>query len=69
MQRKVTTGSCSPQKARWTVILAAIIGTSSNFGYFRLVMPLPAVITVIAAQTLLWGLLIIATRLCVAITP
>ena len=53
---------CSPHKARWLVILAAIIGTSCNFRYFLLVMPLPAVITVIAAQTLLWGFLIIATR-------
>jgi apolipoprotein N-acyltransferase len=35
---------------------------SSNFQYFRLVMPLPSVIVVIAAQTLLWGFLILATR-------
>ena len=53
---------CSSRKARWLVILAAMIGTSCNFRYFLLVMPLPAVITVIAAQTLLWGFLIIATR-------
>jgi apolipoprotein N-acyltransferase len=49
-------------EARWVVTLAAVIGTSSNFRYFRLVMPLPAVIAVIAAQALLWGFLIIATR-------
>jgi apolipoprotein N-acyltransferase len=52
----------SLHEARWIIILAAVIGTCSNFRYFRLVMPLPAVITVIAAQTLLWGFLIIATR-------
>jgi apolipoprotein N-acyltransferase len=51
-----------PRRARWLVTLAALIGTSVNFHYFRLVMPLPAVIAVIAAQTLLWGFLIMATR-------
>jgi apolipoprotein N-acyltransferase len=51
-----------PRDARWMVYLAAVIGTSCNFHYFRLVMPLPAVITVIAAQSLLWGFLIFATR-------
>ena len=52
----------SSQETRWIVTLAALIGTSSNFRYFRLVMPLPAVIAVIAAQALLWGFLIMATR-------
>src|SRR5271157_150185 len=51
-----------PRHARWMVFLAAVIGTSCNFHYFRLVMPLPAVIATIAAQTLLWGFLIFATR-------
>src|ERR1039458_10801426 len=51
-----------PRDARWMVYLAAVIGTSCNFHAFRLMMPLPAVITVIAAQTLLWGFLIFATR-------
>jgi apolipoprotein N-acyltransferase len=44
------------------VFLAAAIGTSCNYHYFRLVMPLPAVLAAIAAQTLLWGFLIFATR-------
>lgn len=52
----------SPQEARWIVTLAAVIGTSRNFRYFPLVMPLPAVIAVIVGQALLWGFLIIATR-------
>jgi apolipoprotein N-acyltransferase len=52
----------SSSEARWITTLAALIGTSSNFRYFRLVMPLPAVIAVIAAQALLWGFFIIATR-------
>ncbi len=43
-------------------ILAAAIGTSVNFHYFSLVMPLPAVIAAIAVQTLLWGFLIMAAR-------
>jgi apolipoprotein N-acyltransferase len=49
-------------EARWLVTLAAVIGTSVNFSYFRMVMPLPAVIAVIVAQTMLWGFLIMATR-------
>ena len=52
----------SEREARWIVTLAACIGTSSNFQYFRLVMPLLSIIVVIAAQTLLWGFLILATR-------
>jgi len=51
-----------PSEARWSVTLAALIGASSNFRYFLLVMPLTAVIAVIAAQAWLWGFLIIATR-------
>jgi apolipoprotein N-acyltransferase len=51
-----------PRDARWMVLLAAVIGTSCNFHYFRLVMPLPAVIAVIAAQSLLWGFLFFASR-------
>ena len=51
-----------PRDARWMVYLAAVIGTSCNFHYFRLVMPLPAVIAVVAAQSLLWGFLIFASR-------
>lgn len=52
----------SPPRARWAVTLAAAIGASVNFHYFRLVMPLPAACAAIAAQTLLWAFLIIATR-------
>jgi apolipoprotein N-acyltransferase len=52
----------SAQEARWIVTLAAIIGTSSNFHYLRVVMPLPTVIAVIGAQSLLWGFLIMTTR-------
>ena len=52
----------SPRKARWIVILAALIGTSCNYHYFRLVMPLRAVLLAIALQTLLWAFLILATR-------
>ncbi|MGD1108645.1 MAG: nitrilase-related carbon-nitrogen hydrolase [Terracidiphilus sp.] len=51
-----------PRDARWMVFLAAAIGTSCNYHYFRLVMPVPAVLAAITAQTLLWGFLIFATR-------
>jgi len=47
--------------ARWMVALAAVIGTSVNFHYFRLVMPLVAVILSIAAQALLWTFLILTS--------
>jgi len=50
------------REARWMTILAAAIGTSFNFHYLRLVMPLPAVIAVVAVQTLLWVFLIMAAR-------
>ena len=51
-----------PRDARWMVPLAALIGTSCNFHYFRLVMPLPFVILAIASQALLWHFLIFASR-------
>jgi apolipoprotein N-acyltransferase len=44
--------------ARGLVVLAAAIGASVNFGYFRAVMPLPSVLIVLTLQTLLWLLLI-----------
>ncbi|MGA3162411.1 MAG: nitrilase-related carbon-nitrogen hydrolase [Terracidiphilus sp.] len=52
----------NPRDARWTVTLAAVIGASGNFHYYRLVMPLRFVIVAIAMQSLLWGFLILATR-------
>ena len=48
--------------ARWMVPLAAVIGTSCNFHYYRMVMPLPFVILAIVAQALLWNFLIFASR-------
>ena len=52
----------SARETRWIVTLAAVIGTSSNFHYLRLVMPLPSVIVVIAGQSLIWVFLIRVTR-------
>ena len=52
----------NPRDARWAVMLAAVIGASGNFHYYRLVMPLRFVIVAIVAQTLLWVFLILATR-------
>ena len=51
-----------PRDARWMVALAAVIGTSCNFHYYRMVMPLPFVILAIVAQALLWNFLIFASR-------
>jgi len=48
--------------AGWMVPVAALIGTSVDFHYFRLVMPFSAVVTSIAAGTLLWTFLVFATR-------
>ena len=51
-----------PREARWMVSLAVVLGASCNFHYYRLVMPLPAVILVIALQSWLWVFLIFAAR-------
>jgi apolipoprotein N-acyltransferase len=51
-----------PREARWMVSLAVVIGASCNFHYFRLVMPLPAVLLAIALQSWLWTFLIFAAR-------
>jgi len=48
--------------ARWMVPLACVIGATANFHYFSLVMPLPAVILSITLESLLWTLLVLATR-------
>lgn len=51
-----------PREARWLVTLAVVLGASVNFHYYRLVMPLFAVILVIALQSWLWIFLIFASR-------
>ena len=48
--------------ARWMVPLAAVIAASVHFHYFSLVMPLPAVILAITLESLLWIVLVFATR-------
>jgi len=48
--------------ARWIVALAAIIGISSNFHYYRVVMPLAAAIAVVAVQAWLWVFVVLASR-------
>jgi apolipoprotein N-acyltransferase len=50
--------------ARWMVPLAAAIGASVNFGYYRLVMPLLPAVLAVAGQAVLWMFLAMAgTRL------
>jgi apolipoprotein N-acyltransferase len=48
--------------AAWMTLLAATLGLSSNVVYFRLLMPLPAVLAAIAVKALLWLLVVLATR-------
>jgi apolipoprotein N-acyltransferase len=50
------------REAAWTTALAVLIGGSVNFHYYRLVMPLPAVFVIMAAQVLLWTFITLATR-------
>ncbi|MGX9731332.1 nitrilase-related carbon-nitrogen hydrolase [Janthinobacterium aestuarii] len=52
----------SRRDAAWMTLLAAMLGLSSNFTYFRLLMPLPAVLAAIAVKALLWLLVVLATR-------
>ncbi|MDQ4627884.1 nitrilase-related carbon-nitrogen hydrolase [Janthinobacterium lividum] len=52
----------SRRDAAWMTFLAAVLGLSSNFAYFRLLMPLPAVLAVIAVKALLWLLVVLAAR-------
>jgi apolipoprotein N-acyltransferase len=46
----------------WLVTLAVLVGLGAEFPYLRLVMPLPAVLLVIALQALLWRAIVLATR-------
>lgn len=55
-----------PRDARWMVALALVIGVSCNFSYFRLVMPLAAVLQAIVLQSLLGFFLLLASRRVIA---
>ena len=52
----------SRRDAAWMTFLAVMLGLSSNFAYFRLLMPLPAVLAVMLIKALLWLLVVLATR-------
>ena len=52
----------SRRDAAWMTLLAALLGLSSNVAYFRLLMPLPAVLAVILVKALLWLLVVLAAR-------
>ncbi|OON69364.1 hypothetical protein B0919_08750 [Hymenobacter sp. CRA2] len=49
-------------RARLLVLLAALIGTSVNWPYYRLVMPTGAALGAVAAQAALWTFLVLAAR-------
>jgi apolipoprotein N-acyltransferase len=51
-----------PWLARILVMLAALIGASSNLAYFLKVMPLPAVMIVLLLQSLMWVLILGTAR-------
>jgi apolipoprotein N-acyltransferase len=46
----------------WLVLLAALIGTTANFTFFRLVAPLPVAILMVIGQALLWVFVVRITR-------
>jgi apolipoprotein N-acyltransferase len=46
----------------WLVMLAALIGTTANFTFFRLVVPLPVAIILVIGQALLWIFVVRITR-------
>lgn len=52
----------SARRARWLTLLAAGLGTSVNALYFAQLMPLPAVVATVAAQTLAWVFVVGASR-------
>ena len=52
----------SRRDAAWMTLLAAMLGLSANVTYFRLLMPLPAVLAAITVKALLWLLVVLATR-------
>ena len=56
-------------ESRWLITLAALIGTTANLSFLRLVVPLPVAIIIIIGQTLLWVFVVRATRQIVTRYP
>ncbi|HAT33248.1 MAG TPA: hypothetical protein DCW29_21085 [Janthinobacterium sp.] len=52
----------SATSAAGLTALAALIGVSANFHYFRLVMPLTATLIALTGQVLLWVLVVVSSR-------
>ena len=52
----------SHTEARYLVALSAIVGSSANFHYYRLVMPVSSAVLVVVAQALVWVFVVLATR-------
>lgn len=52
----------SRRDAAWSGALAAAVGLSSNLAYMSLLMPLAAVLAVLAFKALLWVLVLLLTR-------
>ncbi|MBC6983192.1 nitrilase-related carbon-nitrogen hydrolase [Caulobacter sp. 17J80-11] len=51
-----------PGDARWMVALAAVIATSTNFAYLRLVGPVAFAALAVVGQAALWVFVVMATR-------
>jgi apolipoprotein N-acyltransferase len=52
----------SQAETRYLVALCALVGTSANFHYYRLVMPVSSAVFVVVAQALVWVFVVLATR-------
>jgi apolipoprotein N-acyltransferase len=52
----------SRAETRYLVALSAIVGTSANFHYYCLVMPVSSAVFVVVAQALVWVFVVRATR-------
>jgi apolipoprotein N-acyltransferase len=50
------------EPAWWLAWLAALIGTSANFAFYKLAMPLPFALLVVVLQALIWFLVIMSAR-------
>jgi len=52
----------SQAETRYLVSLCALVGTSANFHYYRLVMPVSSAVFVVVVQALVWVFVVLATR-------
>jgi apolipoprotein N-acyltransferase len=51
-----------PSASAWLIALAALIGSSANFGYYSRVLPLPAILVAVPGQVMLWVFVVGSAR-------